>query len=154
MRRAKRTKRQADRIKARRAKKEAEAKEAERKAQEEAERQEIAKKKAINSGDPDQIKKYSHMMTNDEIQYALNRIDKMANLNKLSPGEVNKLAEAEKKVNAVMEHVKTVTNWMQTINNAYTQINNATKNYNDIRSKAFGTKTIDDSKDKKKKESS
>lgn len=149
MRRAKRTKRQADRIKARRAKKEAEAKEAERKEQETAEQAELSKMKAINSADPNQVKKYAHMMTNTELQYALDRIDKTKRLNQLTANDQNKLSDAEKKVTEVMKHVGTVTSWISTINNAYTQINNATKNYNDIRSKTFGKKTIDD-KDKNK----
>jgi len=155
MRRAKRTKRQADRIKARRAKKEKEAEDAAKRAQEAAAKQEEQKNRAINSGDPDEVKRYSRMMTNNELEYALDRINKTKKLNELSPNEVNKLTAAEKKVTEFMKHVDTVTDWMKTINNAYTQFNNATKNYNDIRNKTFGAKTIESKDDKsKKKESS
>ena len=154
MRRAKRTKRQADRIKARRAKKEKEAEDAAKRAQEAAAKQEEQKNRAVNSGDPDEVKRYSRMMTNQELQYALSRVDMTKKLNTMSPNEANKLTAAEKKVTEFMKHVDTVTDWMKTINNAYTQFNNATKNYNDIRGKAFGTKIIDDKDDKKKKKES
>ena len=142
MRKAKRTQRQADKIKARRAKKEKEA-------AEEARKQEEAKYQAITSGDAATVKKYAHMMSNEEIEYAINRVNKMKKLSELSPQETDKLKAAEDRITEIMKHVDTVSGWTKSLNNAYTQANNLVKNVNDVKAGKFG-KTTKESKDDKK----
>lgn len=139
MRRAKRTKRQADRIKARREKKEKEAAVVAKKAEEQ-------KQKAIQSGDPDQVRAAQHLMTNEELRQALDRIDKMQQLNKISPSQQKDMRTAEQKVSDFMKHVDTLSGWLKTANNLYTQTNTMAKNINDIRAGNFGKE-----KDKDKK---
>lgn len=106
---------------------------------------EKGKQEALNSGDPRQVKKYQHLMTQAELQQAISRIEKNQRLDQLSAQQMRQMTDAEVAITNVLNHIGTVSGWIgtvataeQNINNVYTQSSQMLGNYRHAKKKQFG----------------
>lgn len=85
------------------------------------------KEKVLRSGKASEILKYKGQMTNDEMEYAIQRINKEEKLYGLSAKEQKSGWE---KVDKLFDRVGTITNWVNKATNAYDAVDKLLKKIN------------------------
>lgn len=88
---------------------------------------EADKEKVLRSGKASEILKYKGQMTNDEMEYAIQRINKEERLYGLSAKEQQ---DSWQKIDKIFDKVGTVTNWVNKAANAYSAVDNLLKKFN------------------------
>ena len=90
------------------------------------------KELALQSGDAKRVAAIKDQLTNDELEAAIQRINKMQRLNDL---EANQVKNGFNTVDDVMAKVGKVAGWLSTANNLYTQADKAWKTSTDLADK-------------------
>lgn len=88
---------------------------------------EADKEKVLRSGKASEILKYKGQMTNDEMEYAIQRINKEERLYGLSAKEQQ---DGWQKIDKIFDKVGTITNWVNKAANAYSAVDNLLKKFN------------------------
>lgn len=88
---------------------------------------EADKEKVLRSGKASEILKYKGQMTNDEMEYAIQRINKEEKLYGLSAKEQQ---DSWQKIDKIFDKVGTITNWVNKAANAYSAVDNLLKKFN------------------------
>ncbi len=88
---------------------------------------EADKEKVLRSGKASEILKYKGQMTNDEMEYAIQRINKEERLYGLSAKEQQ---DSWQKIDKIFDKVGTITNWVNKAANAYSAVDNLLKKFN------------------------